>query len=157
REHAHAVVRPALARRRGREHRRRRRASRDLALLRRRPHLERVGRARRARARARRAGNGGGVLLVGGGAGGRGGGGPAGPRGWRGEGGGPGGGLGGARRRGGVSAGAGLVALASRVDRLADDHRRARRLAEGIAERWPGSVAPDTVATNMVCAAADRL
>jgi threonine aldolase len=65
--------------------------------------------------------------------------------------------LGGAMRQAGVIAAAGLVALDSMVDRLADDHRRARRLAEAIAEQWPGSVAPDTVETNMVCGAADRL
>jgi threonine aldolase len=37
------------------------------------------------------------------------------------------------------------------VDRLADDHRRARRLAEAVAERWPGAVAPPgTIRTNVV-------
>ncbi len=65
--------------------------------------------------------------------------------------------LGGAMRQAGVIAAAGLVALDSMIDRLADDHRRARRLAEALAERWPGSVAPDAVETNMVCAVADRL
>jgi threonine aldolase len=65
--------------------------------------------------------------------------------------------LGGAMRQAGVIAAAGLVALDTMIERLADDHRRARRLAEAVAERWPGSVAPDTVETNMVCAAADRL
>ena len=57
----------------------------------------------------------------------------------------------------GVIAAAGLVALDSMIDRLADDHRRARRLAEAVAERWPGAVAPDAVYTNMVCAIAERL
>jgi len=65
--------------------------------------------------------------------------------------------LGGAMRQAGVIAAAGLVALDTMIERLADDHRRARRLAEAVAERWPGSVAPDSVETNMVCAAADRL
>jgi threonine aldolase len=65
--------------------------------------------------------------------------------------------LGGGMRQAGVIAAAGLVALDTMIDRLADDHRRARRLAEAIAERWPGSVAPEAVETNMVCAAADRL
>src|SRR5262249_2944611 len=65
--------------------------------------------------------------------------------------------LGGAMRQAGVIAAAGLVALGTVTDRLADDHRPARRLAEAVAERWPGSVAPDTVETNMVCPAADRL
>jgi len=65
--------------------------------------------------------------------------------------------LGGAMRQAGVIAAAGLVALDTMIERLADDHRRARRLAEAVAERWPGSVAPDSVETNMVCAIADRL
>jgi threonine aldolase len=65
--------------------------------------------------------------------------------------------LGGGMRQAGVIAAAGLVALDSMIDRLADDHRRARRLAEAVAERWPDSVAPDAVETNMVCAIADRL
>lgn len=65
--------------------------------------------------------------------------------------------LGGAMRQAGVIAAAGLVALDSMIERLADDHRRARRLAEGVAERWPGSVDPDAVETNIVCAVAERL
>src|SRR6266581_550206 len=65
--------------------------------------------------------------------------------------------LGGGMRQAGVIAAAGLVALDSMIDRLADDHRRARRLAEAVAERWPGAVAPDAVETNMVCAIAERL
>jgi threonine aldolase len=65
--------------------------------------------------------------------------------------------LGGAMRQAGVIAAAGLVALDTMIERLADDHRRARRLGEAIAERWPGSVAPGAVKTNMVCAAAERL
>jgi threonine aldolase len=65
--------------------------------------------------------------------------------------------LGGAMRQAGVIAAAGLVALDTMIERLADDHRRARRLGEAIAERWPGSVAPGAVETNMVCAAAERL
>jgi threonine aldolase len=37
------------------------------------------------------------------------------------------------------------------VERLADDHRRAHRLAEAVAERWPGSGCdPDMLPTNMV-------
>ena len=47
--------------------------------------------------------------------------------------------LGGGMRQVGILAAAGLVAL-DRVDRLADDHARARRLAQAAAERWPGSV-----------------
>ena len=45
--------------------------------------------------------------------------------------------LGGAMRQAGVIAAAGLVALRTMVDRLAEDHRRAHRLAEAVAERWP--------------------
>ena len=40
------------------------------------------------------------------------------------------------------------------VERLADDHARARRLADALADRFPGSVDPDAVATNIVCARA---
>jgi threonine aldolase len=42
--------------------------------------------------------------------------------------------FGGALRQAGVVAAAMLYALDHHVDRLADDHRRARRLAEGLAE-----------------------
>jgi threonine aldolase len=59
--------------------------------------------------------------------------------------------LGGGMRQAGVIAAAGLVALRTMVDRLADDHRRARRLAEVVAERWPGAVAPpEKIRTNVV-------
>ena len=47
--------------------------------------------------------------------------------------------LGGGMRQVGILAAAGLVAL-DRVDRLAEDHERARRLAKAAAERWPGGV-----------------
>ena len=59
--------------------------------------------------------------------------------------------LGGAMRQAGVLAAPGLVALRDHVDRLADDHARARRLAEAVAERWPGALDPDAVLTNIVC------
>ena len=59
--------------------------------------------------------------------------------------------LGGGMRQAGVIAAAGLVALREMVDRLADDHRRARRLAEAVADRWPGAAAdPGRVRTNIV-------
>jgi threonine aldolase len=59
--------------------------------------------------------------------------------------------LGGAMRQAGVLAAAGLVALRAMVDRLADDHRRARRLAEAVADRWPASgLRPESVLTNVV-------
>jgi threonine aldolase len=57
--------------------------------------------------------------------------------------------LGGAMRQVGILAAAGLLAL-DRVDRLADDHRRARSLAEAAALRWPGSLDPALVETNIV-------
>jgi threonine aldolase len=65
--------------------------------------------------------------------------------------------LGGGMRQAGVIAAAGIVALTEMVDRLADDHVRARRLAEALAERFPGSVDPARVLTNIVCAAAAAL
>ena len=65
--------------------------------------------------------------------------------------------LGGGMRQAGVIAAAGIVALTEMVDRLAEDHVRARRLAEALAERFPGSVDPARVATNIVCAAAAAL
>jgi threonine aldolase len=59
--------------------------------------------------------------------------------------------LGGAMRQAGVIAAAGLVALRTMVDRLAEDHDRARRLAQAVAERWPGAGCdPARVPTNMV-------
>jgi threonine aldolase len=58
--------------------------------------------------------------------------------------------LGGSMRQAGVIAAAGLLALQSMVERLSDDHRRARRLAEAVAERWPGRLDPETVQTNCV-------
>jgi threonine aldolase len=60
--------------------------------------------------------------------------------------------LGGGMRQAGVIAAAGVVALETMVDRLADDHARARTLADALAARWPGSVDADTVRTNIVCA-----
>jgi threonine aldolase len=57
--------------------------------------------------------------------------------------------LGGTMRQVGVLAAAGLVAL-GRIERLRDDHARARRLAEAAAARWPGSVDPAAVHTNIV-------
>ncbi|MBI4161602.1 MAG: DegT/DnrJ/EryC1/StrS family aminotransferase [Acidobacteria bacterium] len=58
--------------------------------------------------------------------------------------------LGGGMRQAGVIAAAGLVALKEMVPRLAEDHTRARRLADGLA-RIPGVIAePETVRTNVV-------
>jgi len=59
--------------------------------------------------------------------------------------------LGGAMRQAGVVAAAGLVALDHNVERLADDHARARRLVEAVAARWPAcGLEPTTAATNVV-------
>ncbi len=57
--------------------------------------------------------------------------------------------LGGTMRQVGVLAAAGLVAL-GRVERLAEDHLRAARLAEAAAWRWPGGIDPELVRTNIV-------
>jgi threonine aldolase len=65
--------------------------------------------------------------------------------------------LGGQMRQAGVIAAAGIVALETMVERLADDHTRARSIADTLAEAFPGSVDPATVETNIVCARADAL
>ncbi|MBV9661200.1 MAG: aminotransferase class I/II-fold pyridoxal phosphate-dependent enzyme [Acidimicrobiales bacterium] len=59
--------------------------------------------------------------------------------------------LGGAMRQAGVVAAAGLVALAAPLDRLAEDHAKAARLAGAIADRWPDmGFEPEMVQTNIV-------
>lgn len=58
--------------------------------------------------------------------------------------------LGGGMRQAGVLAAAGIVALNEMVERLADDHERARRLAEGLAQIPGISVEVDKARTNMV-------
>jgi threonine aldolase len=65
--------------------------------------------------------------------------------------------FGGRMRQAGVIAAAGLVALESMVDRLAEDHARARRLAEMLADRFRGSIDPARVRTNIVCCPAAAL
>jgi threonine aldolase len=60
--------------------------------------------------------------------------------------------LGGGMRQAGVIAAAGVVALETMVERLADDHARARTLADALARRFPGSIDPTRVVTNVVCA-----
>lgn len=58
--------------------------------------------------------------------------------------------IGGGMRQAGVIAAAGIVALATMVERLAEDHRHARLLAEGLAE-FPGmQLDLETVQTNIV-------
>jgi len=49
-------------------------------------------------------------------------------------------------------AAAGLVALEEGPKRLHEDHERARRLAEGVAQTLSGSIDPEAVETNMVYA-----
>jgi len=58
--------------------------------------------------------------------------------------------LGGAMRQAGVIAAAAYVGLTEMVDRLPDDHARARRLAEGLAELPGINVDLETVQTNIV-------
>ncbi|MGN6362813.1 MAG: GntG family PLP-dependent aldolase [Thermomicrobiales bacterium] len=58
--------------------------------------------------------------------------------------------VGGAMRQAGVLAAAALVGLTEMVDRLPEDHRRARRLAEGLAEVDGITVDLETVQTNIV-------
>ncbi|HJW89937.1 MAG TPA: low-specificity L-threonine aldolase [Anaerolineales bacterium] len=58
--------------------------------------------------------------------------------------------LGGGMRQAGVLAAAGIVALETMVDRLADDHTRARRLAAGLAKLPGVCIDLDTPHTNMV-------
>ena len=58
--------------------------------------------------------------------------------------------MGGGMRQTGVLAAAGIVALEKMIDRLADDHANARRLAEGLAD-MPGFVVDlDRVQTNIL-------
>ena len=58
--------------------------------------------------------------------------------------------LGGGMRQAGVLASAGLVALDTMIDRLAEDHQHARRLAQGLANIDGLSVDPDSIQTNIV-------
>jgi threonine aldolase len=58
--------------------------------------------------------------------------------------------VGGGMRQAGIMAAAGLIGLRDGIERLRDDHRRARRLGEGLA-KLPGiSLDLDTVQTNIV-------
>ena len=58
--------------------------------------------------------------------------------------------LGGGMRQVGVLAAAGLVALDTMIDRLADDHANARKLAGGLANIDGLSIDPDSIQTNIV-------
>jgi len=64
--------------------------------------------------------------------------------------------FGGGMRQVGILAAAGLIALDSMVDRLADDHRRARRLAEAIAGLPGFSIDLETVQTNILYVQTER-
>jgi threonine aldolase len=69
--------------------------------------------------------------------------------------------MGGGMRQAGVIAAAGLVALTTMVERLAEDHRRARLLADAVMDRWPDTQADlGAASTNIVTfanAGADKL
>ena len=58
--------------------------------------------------------------------------------------------FGGGMRQVGILCAAARVAFETGVERLAEDHANARRLAAGFAEALPDSVDVDTVDTNMV-------
>jgi threonine aldolase len=58
--------------------------------------------------------------------------------------------FGGAMRQAGIVAAAGIYALEHHVDRLAEDHERARRLARGLAELPGIRIDADRVDTNIV-------
>jgi threonine aldolase len=59
--------------------------------------------------------------------------------------------LGGSMRQSGVLAAAGLLALEHHIERLDEDHVRARALADAVAERFPDArLDPATVTTNVV-------
>src|SRR5436305_3327740 len=58
--------------------------------------------------------------------------------------------VGGGLRQAGVMAAAGIVALESMIDRLAEDHRRAKRLAEGLHAIDPQLSDPREVESNIV-------
>jgi len=58
--------------------------------------------------------------------------------------------LGGGMRQAGILAACGIVSLTKNVDRLADDHRRAKQIGQAISELPGFSVDASTVETNMV-------
>ena len=58
--------------------------------------------------------------------------------------------VGGGMRQSGILAAAGIVALTEMVDRLADDHENARKLAEGLANMEGLFIDLDVVTTNIV-------
>ena len=58
--------------------------------------------------------------------------------------------IGGGMRQAGVLAAAGIVALTEMIDRLAEDHANARKLAEGLADMPGLSIDPAMIKTNIV-------
>ncbi len=58
--------------------------------------------------------------------------------------------VGGGMRQCGILAAAGIVALEKMIDRLADDHARARKLAEGLSEIDGFHIEPEEVKTNIL-------
>lgn len=57
--------------------------------------------------------------------------------------------LGGGMRQAGVMAAAGIIALQTGIDRLAEDHANAKMLACGLEDRFPGCCDPNLVETNL--------
>ena len=64
--------------------------------------------------------------------------------------------VGGGMRQAGVIAAAGIVAMTEMVERLADDHANARRLAEGLNRLEGVSIDPESVQTDIVIFNLDR-
>jgi threonine aldolase len=58
--------------------------------------------------------------------------------------------MGGTMRQAGILAAGGSYAMRHHLERLAEDHARAKRLAVALAEVAPGTVDPEQVETNMV-------
>ena len=58
--------------------------------------------------------------------------------------------LGGGMRQVGIIAAAGIISLTEMIDRLAEDHRRAKKLAEGICNLPGIELNPDHVETNII-------
>ena len=58
--------------------------------------------------------------------------------------------VGGGMRQAGIIAAAGIVALESMVNRMAEDHANARKLAQGLSQIPYISIDPDSLPTNLV-------